>query len=103
MLTRILTAPAPDKKTLVSPGPARGGRWGPPQEEVWGVVRAGGFALALSPKSSEQLGWGGHIWTLQRGGGRRKVPMAGLGEDIWALFGTRQHIAGDGKGETSCC
>lgn len=56
VLTGILTAPSPDKETLVSPGPTRGGWWGPPQKEVWGLVRAGGFALALSPKGSEQLG-----------------------------------------------
>lgn len=84
-----------------APGVPQGGWWGPPQEELWGLVGAAGFALALSPKGSEQLGWRGHIWTLQGRGGGRKVPVGGLGEDIWAACGT--HKAGDGKGETSCC
>lgn len=96
VLTGILAAPPPDKETLMSPGPAPGGWWGPPQQQVWGLVGAGGFALPLSPKGSEQLEWGGHIWTLQGGGGRSKVPVGGLGGDIWAPCGPWQLIAADG-------
>lgn len=69
------------------PSPARGGWWGPPQQELWGLL---GAALALSPQGTEQLGWGGHVWTLQGGGGRAKSPW----RDWERIFGL--HIAADG-------